>query len=94
MRWILFLATVVLLAATALACGGDDETSEPETNGATPTSGGLQAQGQAITMIVSPADDSTLSGTVQISVPEAPEGTASVWFSLVPEGGDVREGAP
>jgi hypothetical protein len=92
MRWILFVATVVLLAATALACGGDDEGSEP--NGATPAAGELRAQGQAITMIVSPVDDSTLSGTVQISVPEVPEGTASVWFSLVPEGGDVREGAP
>jgi len=25
MRWFLFLATIVLLAAAALACGGDDE---------------------------------------------------------------------
>ncbi len=93
MRWMLIVATVVLLAATALACG-DDDGSETETNGATPAPRELRAQGQALTMIVSPADDSTLSGTVRISVPEAPEGTASVWFSLVPEGGDVREGAP
>ena len=91
MRWILFLATIVLLAATALACG-DDESSEP--GGATPAPGELRAQGRAVTMIVSPAEDSTLSGTVQISVPQVPEGTASVWFSLVPEGGDVRQGAP
>jgi len=91
MRWILFLATIVLLAATALACG-DDESSEP--GGATPAAGELRAQGRAVTMIVSPAEDSTLSGTVQISVSEVPEGTVSVWFSLVPEGGDVRQGAP
>ena len=91
MRWTLFLATIVLLAATALACG-DDESSE--TGGGTPAAGELRAQGQSMTMIVSPAEDSTLSGTVQIRVPEVPEGTASVWFSLVPEGGDVRQGAP
>ncbi len=92
MKWMLFLATVVLLSATAVACGGDDESSESD--GATPTAGELRAQGRAVTMVVSPAEDSTLSGTVQISVPEVPEGTASVWFSLVPEGGDVRQGAP
>ena len=91
MRWILFLATIVLLAATALACG-DDESSEP--GGATPAAGELRAQGRAVTMIISPAEDSTLSGTVQVSVPQVPEGTVSVWFSLVPEGGDVRQGAP
>ena len=91
MRFILLLATIVLLAATAPACG-DDESSEP--GGATPAPGELRAQGRAVTMIVSPAEDSTLSGTVQISVPQVPEGTASVWFSLVPEGGDVRQGAP
>ena len=92
MRRFLLLATIALVAAAALACGGDDEGSEPD--GATPAAGELRAQGQALTMIVSPADDSTLSGTVRIGVPEVPEGTASVWFSLVPEGGDVREGAP
>jgi hypothetical protein len=92
MRWVLVLATVALLTTTAIACGGDDDVSEPD--GDTPAARELRAQGQATTMIVSPADDSTLSGTVQISVPEVPEGTASVWFSLVPEGGDVRQGAP
>ena len=75
----------------ALACGGD-ESSEPA--GATPAAGELRAQGRAMTMIVSPAEDSTLKGTVQVTVPQVPEGTASVWFSLVPEGGDVRQGAP
>ena len=91
MRWVLLLATIVLLAATALACG-DDESSEP--GGATPAAGELRAQGRAVTMIISPAEDSTLSGTVQVSVPRVPQGTASVWFSLVAEGGDLRQGAP
>jgi hypothetical protein len=92
MRWVLLLATVALVTTAAIACGGDDDSSEP--GGATAAAGELRAQGQALTMIVSPAEDSTLSGAVQISVPEVPEGTASVWFSLVPEGGDVRQGAP
>jgi hypothetical protein len=92
MRWVLVLSTVTLLATVAVACGGDDDSSEPGVPTAAP--GELRAQGQAITMIVSPAEDSTLTGTVQVTVPDVPEGTASVWFSLVPEGGDVREGAP
>ena len=89
---ILLLATIALLAAMALACGGDEDSSEPD--GATPAAGELRAQGQAITMVVSPVDDSTLTGTVELSVPRVPQGTASVWFSLVAEGGDVRQGAP
>ena len=87
----LLLATIALLPAMALACGGDDG-SGPD--GATPAAGELRAQGRAVTMIVSSAEGSTLKGTVQLSVPKVPEGTASVWFSLVPEGGDVRQGAP
>jgi hypothetical protein len=91
MKWILVLATVALLTTFAVACGGGDDGTELPTSTAAP--GELRAQGQATTMTVAPAEGSTLSGTVQVTVPEFPEDTASVWFSLVPEGGAVGEGA-
>lgn len=87
------LIAAALMAALAVACGDGQEAS-PQPQGSTPQAGQLQAQGRNLTMIVSPAEGSTLRGTVQITVPRVPEGTVSVWFALVPEGSDIGDTGP
>jgi uncharacterized protein (UPF0333 family) len=66
-------------------------TSETATEPASPKTE-IKVQGQNATLVISPSVDKEISGTVTVTVTQAPEGTKMALFTI--QGGDVKVTGP